>query len=125
MGMKDRLLDGIFLNDEDLLVVHADLFSTTSSTSSKPDSGLCGVFIGMRLKEPNQWAELMSHLVSHSLVLECELQVHHLFYKVGSIKILAGTAYIVINNQLFVSVTAEATWSKKSAIFISKDRYNT
>ena len=54
MGMKNRLSDDIVLNEEDVLVVHADLFSTTSSTSSKPDSGLCSVFIGMRLKEPNQ-----------------------------------------------------------------------
>ena len=40
----------------------------------------------------------MGYIVSHSLVLECELQVHCLFYKVGSIKVLAGIAYIVINN---------------------------
>ena len=59
MRMKDRLSYGIFLNEEDLLVVLADLFSTMSSTSSKPGSGLCSVFKGMRLKEPNQWTELM------------------------------------------------------------------
>ena len=53
MGMKNRLSDDIVLNEEDVLVVHADLSSTMLSTSSKPGSGVCGVFIGMRLKEPN------------------------------------------------------------------------